>query len=266
MVELQEMIARGRFVFSGAPKRLEAFGLVNGSSTTKDIARKSRRSLESVLNDLQKLADMGLIREKLDTNGRTVKREGATVFEKEPLVRHIPLSYFGPVADTTKLVVKTPAVKSKWQARAQAHIPTELEIIEICKNGEDQLYEFKAPGVDTDKLTREIAGFVHTRNGGVIFYGVDDDGIFLGTDIRRQDFDQKVHNSVRNTISPQPNIEVHERNVLGTSILLIAIPPWDRKSIYQYTKDGRYYIRRGTSIFALKPEEIRSLSSGAYVV
>ena len=39
-MELQELISRGRFVFSGAPKRLEVFRLINGKRNTKEIAIK----------------------------------------------------------------------------------------------------------------------------------------------------------------------------------------------------------------------------------
>ncbi len=100
----------------------------------------------------------------------------------------------------------------------------------------------------------------------MVFYGIDDDGTLVGADIGRQDFDQRVHNSIRNTVSPQPTVEVSERRVMGTAVLMILVPPWDRKTIYQDTKDGRYYIRRGTNIFALKPEELRKLAEGTYVV
>jgi hypothetical protein len=266
LVELQELVTRGRFLFSGAPGRLEVFKFVNGTNSTKDIARKTRRPLESVLHDLQKLVDMELIREMRDTDGRLLRKEGATVFEKAPLARHIPISYFIEVADTTKLMVKSTTNRTRSRETIKVHIPSEVEILEICKSGEDQSYEFKAPGVDTDKLTKEVAGFLHTRNGGVIFYGIDDDGTLVGSDVRRQDFDQKIHNSIRNTISPQPTVEVSERGVMGTVVLMILVPPWDRKTIYQDTKDGRYYIRRGTNIFALKPDELRKLTEGTYVV
>ncbi len=150
-------MTRGRFLFSGAPMRLEVFKLVNGSNSTKDIARNTRRPLESVLNDLQKLVDMELIREAKDSSGKSLRKDGATVFEKEPLARHIPISYFGAVADTTKLMVKTVNSKTRSQQTLRVHVPTETEILDICKNGEGQLYEFKAPGVDTDKLTKEVA-------------------------------------------------------------------------------------------------------------
>lgn len=156
--------------------------------------------------------------------------------------------------------------QAKISRPAIIHVPSENEILDICKQGEDQLHEFKAPGVGADKITKEIAGFLHTKGGGIILYGVEDDGSIIGTDMRRQDLDQKIQNSVRNTISPPPSIEIKEQKVISSVVLMIVVPTWDRKTIYQNTMDGRYYIRRGTNIFALKPDEIKKLSQGVFVV
>jgi predicted HTH transcriptional regulator len=265
MVDLQELIVRGRMIFDGASRRLEVFELVE-SKTAKEISKKTGRSLSAVDQDIEKLKDVELIVEKKDNKGNIIRKNGSTVYEKHPVIRHVPISYFADVADTTKLVKKPTKGQGKTPKPAIIHIPSENEILDICKQGEDQLYEFKAPGVSTDKLTKEIAGFLHAKGGGVIFYGVEDDGSIIGADIRRQDLDQKIQNSVRNTIAPPPSIQVVERKVVGPVVLLIVIPPWDRKAIYQNTMDGRYYIRRGTNIFALKPDEIKKLTKGEYVV
>jgi hypothetical protein len=253
-------------IFSGASRRLEVFELVNGNQSTKEIARKVGRGKTSVDRDIRKIRDMELIQEKKDLKGNVLRKDGYTVYEKTPLVRHVSTSYFGEVADTSKLVRQTREGRSKISKLASIHVPSENEILDICKQGEDQLYEFKAPGVGADKLTKEIAGFLHTKGGGIILYGVDDTGAIIGADMRRQDLDQKVQNSVRNTVSPSPSIEIKEQKVMGSAVLLVVVPPWDRKTIYQNTMDGRYYIRRGTNIFALKPEEIRKLHQGDYVV
>jgi DNA-binding transcriptional ArsR family regulator len=265
MVDLQELIVRGRMIFDGASRRLEVFELVNGRST-KEISRKTGRSLSAVDQDIEKLKDIELIVEKKDSKGNVVKKDGSMVYEKNPIIRHVPFSYFRDVANTTKLVKKPVKAQGKTPKPATIHIPSENEILDICKQGEDQLYEFKSPGVTTDKLTKEIAGFLHTKGGGVIFYGVEDDGSIIGADVRRQTLDQKIQNSVRNTISPAPSIEVKERKVMSSTVLLVVVPPWDRKTIYQNTMDGRYYIRRGTNIFALRPDEIKKLSQGVFVV
>jgi hypothetical protein len=265
MVDLQELIVRGRMIFDGASRRLELFELVNGQST-KEIARKSGRSLSAVDQDIEKLRDLELIQEKKDGKGNIIKKDGSTVYEKNPVIRHVPISYFGDVANTTKLVKKTMKGQAKIAKPATIHIPSENEILDICKQGEDQLYEFKGPGVAADKITKEIAGFLHAKGGGLIFYGIEDDGSIIGADMRRQDLDQKIQNSVRNTVSPPPSIEIKERKVMGSTVLLVVVPPWDRKTIYQNTLDGRYYIRRGTNIFALRPDEIKKLSQGVFVV
>lgn len=266
MAELQEFITRGRFTFSGASKRFETFKLINGKKSTKEIARKTGRRLSAVLQDIEKLKDMELVKEKKDKNGNIIKKERATVYEKNPLIKHVPLSYFQDVAETSKLVKKVPVRKAKGPKLATIHMPSEKEILDICKHGEDQLYEFKAPGTETHKITKEIAAFLHTKNGGIIFYGIDDDGTIIGSDIKRQKFDQKIQNSIRNTTSPSPNIVIKERNVVGSKVIMIIIPPWDRKTLYQYTKDNRYYIRKGTNIFALQPDEIKKLTRGEYIV
>ena len=265
MVDLQELIVRGRMIFDGASRRLEVFELANGRST-KEIARKTGRSLSAVDQDIEKLKDIELIVEKKDSKGNVIKKGGSIVYEKNPVIRHVSISYFGEVANTNKLVKKTVKGQAKIPKPATIHVPSENEILDICKQGEDQLYEFKAPGVSADKLTKEIAGFLHTKGGGVIFYGVEDDGSIIGADMRRQDLDQKIQNSVRNTVSPPPSIEIVERKVMGSVVLLVVVPPWDRKTIYQNTMDQRYYIRRGTNIFALRPDEIKKLSQGDFVV
>lgn len=265
MTDLQELITRGRFIFSNAHKRIEVFELINGKRSTKEIASKTGRSLSSVIQDIEKLRDVELVKEKKNDN-KIVKKDGATVYEKVPLIKHIPISYFESVAKTGILTKEKPVKKGSRSGQTSKHIPNENEILDICKNHEDQLHEFKAPGVAVDRITREIAGFLHTKNGGVIFYGIDDSGTVIGSDLRRHDLDQRVQNSVRNTLSPQPNVQVVERNVMGSSVLLIVVPQWDRKTIYQYTKDGNYYIRKGANIFALRPEELSKLHKGQYVV
>jgi len=264
MITLQELISRGRFIFQGAPKRLEVFKLIDGKRSSKEIAIKVGRSHSSVLNDIKKIKDLELIREKI-INGQTLKKNGSTVFGKNPIIRHVPYTYFSDVVNTNILLKKEEKKREKMSRQRKVHIPNENEILDICKHGEDQLYEFKSPGTNVEKITKEIAAFLHTKDGGIIFYGVDNDGSIIGSDIRRQDFDQRIQNSIRNTISPSPSVEIKEKKVMGHSILLIVIPPWDRKTLHQY-KDRRFYIREGTNVFALKSDEIKKLTKGKYII
>jgi len=265
-MDLQELIFRGRFLFSNAPKRLGVFKFVNGRRNSKEIATSCGRGHNSTLNDLKMMNDYGLIQPKTN-NGDIVKKNGCIIYEKVPLLKYIPLSYFesGSKGKTKTFKKQKIQKDARHQGISVLPIPSETEILDICRHGEDQIYEFKEPGVATEKITKEIAAFLHTKRGGLLFYGVTDDGSIIGTDKTRQDFDQSVQNSIRNTISPQPNIDIIEKDVLGQTIIIIRIPPWN-KNLYQYTKDNRYYIRRGGNVFALKPEEISKLGKGEHVV
>ncbi len=87
-------------------------------------------------------------------------------------------------------------------------VPTENEVLDICKRGEDEIYEFKGPGAETRDLTKEIAAFLHTKQGGIILYGVEDDGAIAGSDLPKQKLDQAIQNSVRNTTKPAANVQL----------------------------------------------------------
>lgn len=110
MIEIQELIARGRFIFSGAEKRLGVFKLANGKRTAKEIARKMGRSQSSVLQDIKMMLDMGLIRKKKNREGAEIKRGKSLVFEKAPIAKHIPMAYFNDVAETRKLKMGTATI------------------------------------------------------------------------------------------------------------------------------------------------------------
>ena len=107
MVEIQEIIQRGRLLLSNSPKRRDLFKLTNGKKSTKDISLKVNRSLSSVNQDYEKLRDMELVRVKKYGNGRTIKKNGSVVYEKVPLIKHVSLSYFDSASNTKVLVKKT---------------------------------------------------------------------------------------------------------------------------------------------------------------
>lgn len=262
-MDLQELISRGRFVFSGAPERLWLYKLVDGRKTAANLAKLTKRHVNNVHRDLRKLADVGLIEEK-KKNGETVTKDGFTLYERAPLARAVPISYFsGPV----RLRKPQPSrvVIGKGKKRIQPlSVPTETEILDICNKGEDQIYEFKAAGTDIRKITKEIAAMLNTRQGGIIFYGVEDDGTIQGSDVKRQKFDQPLQNSVKNSISPAAVVTLKSVSVMGSEVLIIIVPPWNRRDVYQF--DEKVLLRKGTNVFAAKPEELKRLHRGEFVV
>lgn len=266
-MDLQELITRGRFVFSAASERLRLFELVNGRRNTPQLATTTRRHVNNVRRDLTTLRDAGLIQEVGAKDGRPLRVGGFPVYEKVPLARTISLRYFSE--KTTPLVGKAASAAKADSRRAgkrlqELPIPSEQGVLEICKDGEDQLYEFKAAATDVKKITREIAAMLNTKQGGIILYGVDDEGTIQGSDLTRQKFDQPLQNSVRNSISPTATITLKSISVLGALLLVIVVPPWNRRDVYQL--DGRILIRKGTNVFAAGPGELRKLHKGDFVV
>jgi hypothetical protein len=262
-MDLQELISRGRFIFAGAGERLKVYQFVDGRKNAKDIAKLTRRHVNNVHADLRKLADVGLIEEKRK-NGEAVKKEGFTLYEKTPLARTVPITYFsGPTKLQKPRAVAAPA-RGRPKRPQSLPVPSENEILDICKQGEDQTVEFKAAGTDVRKITREIAAMLHTRLGGMIFYGVDDDGTIQGSDVKRQKFDQPLQNSVKNAIAPAVTFTLKAVSVMGAEVLVVLVPPWNRRDVYQF--DEKVLIRKGTNVFAAKPEELKKLHRGEYVI
>lgn len=140
------------------------------------------------------------------------------------------------------------------------------ELRALCAAGEDQLHEFKEAGVEFKKLSREIAAMLNTRQGGMILYGVADDGSIRGVrpDLRKQDFDQSLQNSIANTIKPAATVNLDSIDVDDKRVFVIIVPPWNRRDVYQH--DGRVLLRKGTNVFPADPEEIRTLHAQRHVV
>lgn len=263
-MELQELVTRARIQFSGAEKRRQVFELLNGKRSVSEIARSTNRTQQSIFNDLQKLKDFALVFPKKKSDGSVYKIQGTIVYERDPLLRHLPKSYFNDPTKTVRLKAKAVKIQKSHKTVRSISLPSSQEILDICKNGEDQGYEFKEAGVEMNKISKELCAFANTKDGGILLYGVADDGTISGSDLNRQKFDQSLQNSIRNTISPSLNLKIVERDVLGYGVIIVAVDPWNRKEVYQH--DGRILIRRGTNVFAAKPDEVRKLHRGEFVI
>ena len=93
MINLQELILRGRFIMADAPERLKVFEYVNGKHNAEDISKLTKRHVNNIRRDLVKLTDAELIQPCLE-NGSPLKKDEFLVYEKVPLARTVPLRYF----------------------------------------------------------------------------------------------------------------------------------------------------------------------------
>jgi hypothetical protein len=269
-MDFQELITRGRFIFANTQERLRLFELVNGRRNTVEIAKITHRHVNNVRRDLQLLSDSGLIQPKTTKDGEMLKIDGFPVYEKVPLARTIPTTYFRGqsrlLADPSqRSPVRSNSKTANGRKRASPlTVPTENELLDLCRSGEDQIYEFKGQGAAANKIAREIGAMLNTRQGGIILYGVDDNGTIQGSDMSRQKLDQAVQNSVKSNISPAAVVKLYTVSTLGHDVVAIVVPPWNRRDVYHF--EDKVLIRKGTNVFAAKPEESRKLHKGIYVI
>ena len=239
MIDLQELITRGRFVFADAPQRLKVFELVNGKRNTGEIARACRRHINNISRDMKLLSNSGLVQPRFTDGSKPFRINGLPVYEKVSLARTIPIKYFSgsskvDVPPRGYMVRDAPRTARTGIRSRPLQVPTETEILDICKHGEDQIYEFKAQGVETDRITREVGAMLNTAKGGLILYGVEDDGTIQGAGTTRQKFDQPLQNSIRNRLSPAVTVRLCIVKVVGSDILVIVVPPWNRRDVYYF--------------------------------
>ena len=265
---MQELVSRARLLFDGSPQRLATFELVNGKRSTREITKKTKRQITNVLNDLARMKAMDIIEPKKDSHDEPIIKDNSVLYTKNPLIEFLSPKFYSEYPQSQRKLYAGKPRSSKSSVRptriTQLPIPTEVEILDICRSGEDQTFEFKSQGTDVQKITKEIAAFANTRSGGFIFYGVADDGTIHGTDVSRQKLDQPLQNSVRNSIAPSLVIRLQSVKVMGYEILVIGVPPWNRKDVYQV--NGVIHVRKGTNVFSAKPEEVRKLHNGEYVI
>ncbi len=268
MDNLQELIFRARFIMAEAPERLRIFEAVSGRRNTAEISKIVKRHINNTRRDLTLLSDAGLIQPVIE-KGVEVRKNGFPVFEKVPLARTISLRYFAVPTKLPDKSIQNTKMPKNLQKRNESRVPKPLsipdenEILQIAKSGEDQLYEFKRQGTDVQKITKEIAAMLNTHRGGIIFYGIEDDGAIEGSDVSMQKLDQPLQNSVRSAISPSATVKLKVVQVLGSTVILIIVPPWNKRNVYQFNE--KVYVRKGTNVFGAKPDELRDLHSGKYI-
>jgi predicted HTH transcriptional regulator len=263
-VDLQELILRGRFLLAEAPERLKVFELVNGRRTVNDIAGLTNRRESNVSKDIARLVDAELLQARINSDGSPARAGASVIYEKVPLARTVPMRFFrGTPARLPAKGKRAPTQGGKLRTSRKVKarsVPEEAELLAIFQSGEDQAFEFKGQGTEARKIAKEAAAMLHSREGGVLFYGIDDDGAIQGTDIARQQLDQSVQNAMRNSVAPQATIHIKTVTVMGAEIVAIVVSPWNGRDVYHY--EGRVYIRKGTNVFQATPEEVRGLHEG----
>lgn len=254
-LSLSEIIIRGRYLFKDSPKLLDTFIAIDGKITSSEIAEKLGRNVNNINRDIRSLRNAGLIVE--------IKKVGNHyIYDKIPLAKEIVRKDFEkgssiPSMGSTIVISSENHKNNVKEFVKELKTPDQYEILEIIKKGEDQNFEFKQDGTEIKKITKEIAAFANTRKGGIILYGIEDDGTLQGSSIKAQDLDQPLQNSIKDNITPSLNIEITQVDVLGSVVIVVIVPPKQKGVVYLL--GGSAVIRKGTNVFQVKADQLKPL-------
>jgi len=120
-----------------------------------------------------------------------------------------------------------------------------IELIELISRGEDSRTQFKREPIGTKDLAEEMVAFANDA-GGVILFGVDDDGQIIGLseqDVRaiNSQLSDAANDKVRPSIYPKTEIHrIGERNCI---VLVVSVPEGVSKPYSD--KSGAYWVKSG---------------------
>ncbi len=96
------------------------------------------------------------------------------------------------------------------------------KLIEIIKNGEGLCVEFKQRFSTHEKIAKELIAFANTR-GGILIFGVDDDGSLYGIDSEKSVI-YLVNEAASKYCEPPIVIETASIELEGKELLIVDVP------------------------------------------
>ena len=101
------------------------------------------------------------------------------------------------------------------------------ELLELIKGGESSTVEFKRKFTSLIKIASEISAFANTK-GGVVLFGVDDDGSIIGVESEKSEIDY-INRACEFYLEPPitPKIEIIE--LFGKDVVAAIVEEIDEK-------------------------------------
>lgn len=119
----------------------------------------------------------------------------------------------------------------------------EAEIRQRLSQGEDSVTQFKRGAIGVAKLAAELVAFTNAA-GGVIFFGVDDNGEVCGlAKAEAKSLDAEISNAANENVRPAvyPHTEFH---TIGGKLILAVIVPEGVSKPYS-DKTGAFWVKSG---------------------
>ena len=138
-----------------------------------------------------------------------------------------------------------------------------MMIEDMIRSGESETLEFKGrPNDDLKKYLKTMVAFSNTR-GGIIIFGVGDDGKVIGLEGDANKIRDQIIDTVITNISPLITPGIYNYSIDGKDLVIVEINPLVNSLAY-LRADGPEkgtYVRIGASTRAVGPDEIMLLRS-----
>jgi ATP-dependent DNA helicase RecG len=135
---------------------------------------------------------------------------------------------------------------------------TRTELLELMRNGENSVVEFKNDAVENHRVARELVAFLNAF-GGTLLLGVEDDGAVSG--LTRPDIGEWVINLCRDKIRPEviPRIEVIRDVEPGKHVAVVMVEPGYTVHCRWHNNSRDYFIRVNDQTREPSTEELERL-------
>lgn len=159
------------------------------------------------------------------------------------------------------------AISSRWPTlfgqEGVVYEPDDLdERLNLMRlGGESETVEFKEAVPDGDRIARAVAAFSN-GDGGTIIIGIrDGTGEVAGVAGDAVAACDRLHNIVRNKVSPLPDCELSTRTLEGRTVIAMRVEPGDRRPYGVSAGSGIVcYVRRGATNWVASSDELRVIS------
>ncbi|MEN3037857.1 MAG: ATP-binding protein [Candidatus Kryptonium sp.] len=132
----------------------------------------------------------------------------------------------------------------------------------ILFEGEGLTVEFKRKVSTPEKIAKAMIAFANTH-GGVLIFGIDDDGKVIGVNSEKEEIDM-IFTAAREHCYPpiEPKIEIFELE--GKDVIVVTIEKSEEKPHYLISSNGdagKVFIRLGSQNVIASDEMIKLLKS-----
>jgi len=120
-----------------------------------------------------------------------------------------------------------------------------IELIELASRGEDSRTQFKREPIGTKDLAEELVAFAN-GTGGVILFGVDDDGQIVGlSDQDVRTINGHLSDAANDKVRPSiyPKTEIHRIGEQNRLVLVVTVSEGVSKPYSD--KSGAYWVKSG---------------------